>query len=127
MKTKPVLNRTILLVDDEIGMRKKYRKFLTNKGFRVIEAPDALEVATVLMREKSSLDLILLDINIAQVDGRDIFEIIDEYAPDLRVIVSSVYPISDQKIRIPRAADYYNKSHDTNVLFRKIKNILGLS
>ena len=123
---KPV-KRTILLVDDEKKMRSRYKKVLKREGFRVIEAPNALEVANILMREKSKLELIVLDINIREVDGRDIFDIIAEYAPDLQVIVSSVLPIGEQKIRIPRAADYFCKANKDSLLVSKVKNIIGTS
>ena len=119
--------RSILIVDDEREMRKKYKKFLVANGFRVVEAPDAVEVANVLMREKSQLDLILLDINIAEVDGRDIFDIIDEYAPGMPVIVSSVYPTSEQKFRIPHADDYFSKSQKDEILLTKVRSLLGIA
>lgn len=118
--------RTILLVDDEKAMRSKYKKILKKEGFKVIEAPKAMEVANVLMREKSNIDLILLDINIPEVDGRGIFDIVDEYAPELPIIVTSVHPLNDQKLRIPRAADYYNKLQAQDVLLKKIRGVLGI-
>lgn len=118
--------RKILVVDDDTKMRKKYKKALVEKGFKVIEAPSALEVANILMREGKGLDLILLDINIPEIDGREIFDIIDEYAPQMQVIVNSVFPISEQKIRIPRAADYYDKSHPADVLITKVCKVLGV-
>ena len=119
--------RTIVVVDDEKEMRERYQKLLTSKGFTVIEAPDAVEMASILLREKNNIDLILLDINIAEVDGRDIFDIINEYAPSLQVIVSSVLPVSEQRIRIRRAADYYDKSQKESVLLAKIRNVLGIT
>ena len=118
--------RTVFIVDDETKMRRKYKKLLKENGFRVVEAPNALEVANTLMREKNSLDLILLDINIAEIDGRDIFEIIDEYAPDMPVIVSSVYPTSEQKFRIPHADDYFSKSQKDEILLTKVRHLLGI-
>ena len=118
--------RTVFIVDDEKPMRRKYKKLLTENGFRVVEAPDALEVANTLMRERNSLDLILLDVNIAEVDGRDIFEIIDEYAPGMPVIVSSVYPTSEQKFRIPHSDDYFSKSQKDEILLAKVRNLLGI-
>jgi len=120
-----MLNKTILIVDDEKDFRKKYKKLLKGEGFRIIEAPDAVEVANVLMRENANLDLILLDINIGEVDGRDIFDIIDEYAPGKGIIVTSVHPIGDQKLKIPRATDYYNKAQDESILLGKVLKILG--
>ena len=118
--------RTILVVDDEKEFRKKYKKLLKGEGYKVYEAQSAVDVAEHLMR--SRLDLILLDINIPVVDGKDIFDIIDEY-PSQRpaIIVTSVYPVSEQKFKIRRAADYYDKSSDTQLLVRKVKNVLGVN
>jgi DNA-binding NtrC family response regulator len=123
----PLSVRKVLIVDDDTKMRKKYKRALVEKGFKVIEAPNALEVANLLMREGKNLDLILLDINIPEIDGREIFDIIDEYAPQLQVIINSVYPISEQRIRIPRAADYYDKSHPPDVLITKVCKVLGVN
>ena len=118
--------RTVLIVDDERDMRKRYKTLLKANGFKVFEARDAVEVANVLMREKSQLDLILLDINIAEIDGRGIFDIIDEYAPSIPIIVNSIYPLNDQKLRIPRATGYFNKAQKDEVLLKKIKDVLGV-
>lgn len=119
--------RTVLIVDDEKVFRKKYKKLLKGKGFGVIEAASALEVSNSLMRDHSKIDIILLDINIPEVDGREIWEIIDEYAPELPIIITSVHPVIDQKLRIPRAADYFNKLHKEDLLLSKIKKVLGIS
>ena len=118
--------RTVLIVDDEREMRKRYKALLKANGFKVFEARDAIEVANILMREKSQLEVILLDINIAELDGRDIFDIIDQYAPNIPIIVNSIYPINDQKLRIPRATDYFNKAQKDEVLLKKIKDIMGV-
>ena len=119
--------RTILIVDDEKKFRDKYKKMLVKSGFDVIEASSALEVAEALMRDKSRIDLILLDINLPEVDGRGIFEIVDEYAPSIDIIVTSVLPLGDQRLTIPRAIDYFQKSKDSKVLLGKIKDALGLT
>lgn len=127
MKRKSTLNqRLILIIDDEVKMRKKYKKFLTRAGFKVTEAANAMEASEALMKGKSLLDLILLDIQMAEVDGRDVFDIIDEYCPNIPVIVSSVYPVSEQKSRIPRAADYFHKLSKEKTLLEKIRSVLGL-
>ncbi len=120
-----IKTRTILVVDDEKEFRKKYKKLLKAEGYKVYEAQTAMDVAEHLMR--SRLDLILLDINIPVVDGKDISDIIDEYpAQNPAVIVTSVYPVSEQKFKIRRATDYYDKSSDTNLLLKKVRNVLGV-
>ena len=120
------MTKTIFIIDDDQETRKKYKKRLVAEGFRVIEAPDALEVVNILMREKSRIELILLDINMPEVDGREIFEIIEEYAPHLEIIVASLFPIGEQKLKIPKAVDYFNKSQGEDVLLTKIRKLLGL-
>ena len=118
--------RTILLVDDEVAMRRKYRTFLREQGFTVIVAPNALSVANILMCESSRLDLIILDINIPEVDGRDIYDIIKEYAPNIPILVSSVIPLQDQKLKIPRAAGYFNKADSDEAFLAKVCKVLGV-
>lgn len=115
---------TVLLIDDDKAMRSKYKKLLKAHGVKVTAVPDALEVANVLMREKAEIGVIVLDIQIPEVDGRDIFDIISEYASEIPIIVSSVLPIQDQKIRIPRAHDYFQKSDKDETFVNKVKTIL---
>ena len=119
--------RTILIVDDEQQMRERFKKALAADQFRVVEAQSAIDVADILMRER--IDLILLDINIPEVDGHDIFDIIAEYptSATVPVIVTSVYPISEQKIRVRKAADYFDKAHSDDTLIKKINKQLGIS
>lgn len=116
---------TVFLIDDDKGMRRKYKTLLKSNGFKVIEAPDALEVVNTLMRNKADINLIVLDIQIPEVDGRDIFEIIEEYAPELPIMVSSVLPLQDQKLRIRRAQEYFQKSDRDEVFISKIKAVLN--
>jgi len=118
---------TILIIDDNKEIRTKYKQALKSRGHDVIEAPDAVEVANILMRSKSSLDLIVLDIQIPEVDGRDIYDIVHEYAPNIPIMIASVIPLQDQKLRIPKARDYFNKADKEKVLLEKVESIVGRS
>ncbi|HLF18803.1 MAG TPA: response regulator [Candidatus Omnitrophota bacterium] len=117
----------VLIVDDNRDMRKRYRKVLTEEKIGCFEAPEALKVSELLMREKSNIDLILLDIQIPEIDGRGIYDIIFEYAPQIPIIVSSVLPVNEQKLRIPRARGYFNKADGDQKLLKQVKTVLGLS
>lgn len=115
-----------LIVDDNKEMRQKYRKLLEKMNLEVLEASDALEVVDVLMRSSKDLDLILLDIQMPEVDGRGIHEIVSDYISSVPIVVSSVLPVREQKLRIPRAQDYFNKADGDAVFSKKIKEILGI-
>ena len=66
--------RNVLIVEDESSMRKKYREVLRPEGFKVFQARDAVEVANMLMRESSTLDLIILDINLPGISGAQVLK-----------------------------------------------------
>ena len=57
----------ILMVDDEARMRKLVRDFLTNKGFKVIEAADGELAVEIFFAQKGSA-LVLLDGIVTKMD-----------------------------------------------------------
>jgi DNA-binding NtrC family response regulator len=115
----------VLIVDDDTAIRKRYRKILSENNIKTLVAPEALRVGELLMREKSEIALILLDLQIKEVDGRGIYEIVHEYAPEIPIVVQSVLPLKEQKIRIPRARGYHNKADGEQKLLEMVKKVLG--
>ena len=113
---------TILLIDDDPQIQATYAKFLAGEGYRVYQAKDAETAMEFLIRRP--VDLVLLDINMAVVGGAEMKEILEAYDESLCVIVSSVYPLTEQKKRISRADDYFDKSHGTEWLSTVIKRVL---
>lgn len=113
----------ILIIDDDTKIRSIYKRFLTDEGFEVIEAADAQEGTFKMIRIYQPVDLVLLDINMPEIDGRYMRKVISEWDPHLKIIVSSVYPLEEQKQMIPHAADYFDKSQGTDVLLKKINKI----
>ena len=118
--------RTIMMVDDTKEFRKKVKKYFKLNKIKVLDAPDALEAANILMRKRELIELILLDIQMPEVDGRDVFEIVHEYAPAIPVIVCSVMPLRDQKLKIPRVRAYFQKTESEEALLKKVKSIMGM-
>lgn len=116
----------VMVIDDNVEFRKKCRKMFKDLGLEVVEAPDALETSNLLLREMSDIDLILLDLQIAEVDGRDIYDIIREYTTSIPILVCSVLPLSEQKLRVPHVRDYFNKAEGEEVLRSKVKTLLNL-
>jgi DNA-binding NtrC family response regulator len=114
--------KKILIIDDEPRIRDLYMRVLEEAGFEAKWAPDAQEATNILIREH--VDLVLLDINMPGVEGRTMFEVIQEYDPQLKVIVASVYPLHVQKVMIPHAFDYHDKSHGSVSLLEKIYNTI---
>lgn len=66
----------------------------------------------------------LLDIKMPEVNGTILYDIISVFHKGIKVIVSSVYPLDDQKSLIKGAVDYYDKSEGIKVLKEKVKRAL---
>jgi DNA-binding response OmpR family regulator len=115
----------ILIVDDEERIRSVFVKVMQREGFDVIEAASAGEAYDLLL--ENPVDLILLDINMMHVDGTVLYEIAQVFCEKSKIIVTSVYPLEDQKKLIRGAADYYDKSDSLQVLIRKVNRLMAVS
>ncbi len=113
----------ILIVDDEERIRNIFNRILQREGFDVIEAANAGDAYELVLA--NPVDLILLDINMMEVDGTVLFEVVHLFCKKTKVIVTSVYPIDDQKTLIKGADDYYDKSDSLQILIRKVKRLMG--
>ncbi|MFT5207240.1 MAG: DNA-binding NtrC family response regulator [Candidatus Omnitrophota bacterium] len=114
---------TILIVDDEVGIRRMYTKLLQYEGFDV-ESASTAEYAIQVM-DCNLIDLVLLDINMPGMNGKVFFEYIHEHSPEIKVIVTSVYQVDDQKRMMPDASDYHDKAQNNDALISKIKALLN--
>jgi len=115
--------KKIIVLDDEERIREIYVRLLTSEGYRVKEAPSAIDAHEILKREK--FDLMLLDIKMPKVNGSEIHDVIEQFHKNLKVIVASIYPLDVQKRVIPGAYDYYDKSQGISLLVEKIRRALG--
>ena len=116
------MKKTILIVDDEDRIRRVYRQLFKRQGFNVLAAADVLDARDMLLKE--DIDLVLLDINMGEINGDILYEVAQSFHKDIKVIVSSVYSLEDQKELIAGADDYYDKSDSLRILVNKVKNVL---
>ncbi|NOY69384.1 MAG: response regulator [Deltaproteobacteria bacterium] len=115
--------KTILVIDDEEKIRSVYATILKREGYLALEANSALEANALMLQH--AVDLVLLDINMAEVDGTVFYEIIRTFHQRTKVIVASVYPLDDQKHLVEAAHDYYDKSDSLKLLLQKVSTVLN--
>jgi DNA-binding response OmpR family regulator len=70
METQPVARSRILVVDDELALRRLLRAYLAKEGFEVLEAATGQQALTV-MRE-GGVDLAVVDVMLPEVDGFEV-------------------------------------------------------
>jgi two-component system cell cycle sensor histidine kinase/response regulator CckA len=102
---------TVLLVEDEPAVRQSIRRNLERFGYRVLEAING-EAALTLCRERpSTIDVVVTDVMMPGMNGRELADRLRTSHPDLRVVFMSGY--ADDAIRERGLVD------DTHVFLQK--------
>jgi two-component system response regulator MprA len=83
---------TVLLVDDEPSVRQVVRRTLEEEGFHVEEAPDGASALKLVQARAEPFDLVLTDLSMPHIDGRQVAETLRRYRPSAAVLCMSADP-----------------------------------
>jgi PAS domain S-box-containing protein len=86
---------TLLVVDDEISARAVARAMGTHLGFQVVEAADGEEAVATFQRRKDELALVLMDLTMPRMDGREAFLRMRQIDPSVPVVLTSGFSEND--------------------------------
>jgi DNA-binding NtrC family response regulator len=84
-------SETILLVDDEAIIRNLGRTILQRYGYQVLLAEDGQDALDIYRRKAGQINLVILDLTMPRLSGRDTFHQLLQIDPDVRVLFSSGY------------------------------------
>ena len=82
---------TILLVEDEEGLRSLNARGLRSRGYTVLEAVNGVEAIEVLEEKNGAVDLVVSDVVMPEMDGPTLLKEMRERNPDLKIIFVSGY------------------------------------
>lgn len=82
---------TVLLVEDDTGVRKLVRSVLESQGYRVLEAADPLVALDLCRSTPDAIHLLLTDVVMPHMSGRDLAVRAADLRPDMRVLYMSGY------------------------------------
>ena len=87
----PKGSETILVVEDESGVRELACEFLKVSGYSVIQAKDGVEALEVVSRHQGPVDLVLTDIVMPRMGGPELVDRLKALRPAMRAILMSGY------------------------------------
>jgi CheY-like chemotaxis protein len=87
----PVGRETILLVEDESSVREFTRIVLQRFGYRVVDAPSAEAALTLLEGFDAPIDLLLTDVVLPGIDGRELAVRVTRDRPRVQILFMSGY------------------------------------
>ena len=82
---------TILLVEDEEGLRALNARGLTSRGYSVLEAGNGVEAIEVLANNGGHVDLVVSDVVMPEMDGPTLLKELRQRNPKLKIIFVSGY------------------------------------
>jgi len=118
-------SETILLVDDEEGVRKLVHAVLRNGGYTVIEANNGSSALSAFEKNSHKIDLVVTDVVMPQMNGFELGERLAEKNPDLPVLYMSGY--RDSPVGSPPgqpAKAFLNKPFAPDALLSKVREVL---
>jgi two-component system, cell cycle sensor histidine kinase and response regulator CckA len=84
-------SETVLLVDDEEGVRKVVKAVLESKGYRVAQADGGAAALELFGQRGGKFDIALLDVVMPQMSGFELGALLEERAPGLKIVYMSGY------------------------------------
>jgi PAS domain S-box-containing protein len=117
---------TILLAEDEESVRRLIRDVLKESGYKVIEAVDGEEAVSKFMENKDKIDLLLLDVVMPKMSGKEAYEIIKKVKPDIKLLMTSGYSADfiSKKGIIEEGLNFLAKPMSPANLLKKVREAL---
>ena len=113
----------ILIVDDELGIRKLLVEYLSKQGFEVFSA-DGAEAARQILAEQT-VDLAVLDLKMPGEDGLSLARYLREHYDLGIVMLTAVDGLTDRIVGLEVGADdYITKPFDPRELLARLKSLL---
>src|SRR5260221_4300247 len=82
---------TLLMVEDEVGLHDLYRTVVESEGYTILEARDGVEAVELYKQFRNIISLVVVDLGLPRLDGREVFERIRRLNTDAKVIFVSGY------------------------------------
>jgi len=117
---------TVLLVEDEDAVRLFGSRALRNKGYKVVEAKSGEAALDVLANYGDTIDLMITDIVMPQMDGTQLIKHVRETRRDLKVICISGYAEEAFRTRLGNFENihFLPKPFSLDQLAGKVKEVM---
>ena len=116
----------ILLVDDQEMVLEVGKKMLQKLSYKVIMARSGPEAVEVFAKKQNTIDLVILDMRMPNMNGGVVYERLKKISPNVKVLISSGY-IENNSIRdlMNKGCDgFIQKPFSLQELSERIKDIL---
>ena len=125
----PQGGETVLVVEDEPVVRRLARVALEESGYQVLEAADGAEALALLARANGQVSLVLSDVVMPRMGGRELDEVLRRERPELPLLFMSGYPgqeVADRGL-LAASASFIQKPFSPQELVQRVRSQLDRS
>jgi PAS domain S-box-containing protein len=115
---------TVLLVDDEPMIRTLGETLLTSNGYRVLLAGDGEQGVELFRTRHADIDLVILDLTMPRMNGRDALKQLLAIDPSVRVLLSSGYSAEQGGSETPGVVGFLHKPYRPRDMARVVREAL---
>jgi CheY-like chemotaxis protein len=122
----PPGSETILLVEDDEAVRAMAKRVLDRDGYRVLEARSGVEALQVCEESEGAIDLIVTDLVMPGLGGRDLAAHVRAQYPGARILFMSGYTeeAALQRSVLSSSESFLSKPFTPDVLARRVRELL---
>ncbi len=122
-----MVDRTVLVVEDDKLERLTLVEQLRDEGYHVLSAAGATEAWAQFQVYKSEIDVVLTDLRMPGMDGMELLQKIKERSPDTQVILLTAYASIESAVGAMKAGahDYLSKPYRYEELAHKLKRVVA--
>lgn len=117
---------TVLLAEDQGGIRRLLRDYLVNSGYVVLEAVDGEQALQIASARSGPIDLLVTDVVMPGASGIEVAETMTRQRPALKTVFISGYAQEFDKgaRRLPPGARFLRKPFTKAELLRNVRDLL---
>ena len=118
---------TVLVVDDENDIRSLLCEVLANKGYSVLSATNGRDALRLVREHAEPIDLVITDIVMPQMGGRELAEALRELQPHTKIIYMSGYAdgTGDVAALLSHGRAFIEKPFTPDALLHKVRDVLA--
>ena len=120
-----MLETTVLIIDDESRMRKLIKDFLSQKGYKTLEAEDGEKAIQIFEQGTQKINLILLDVMMPKLDGWSVLRKIRQTSNVPVIMLTARAEEQDELFGFELGVDeYITKPFSPKILVARVEAIL---
>jgi two-component system, cell cycle sensor histidine kinase and response regulator CckA len=115
---------TVLLVEDNVTVRKAAQRILSECGYEVLEAGNGADAIQVPQNHPKIIDLLVADLVMPGMNGRELGKLLQGKRPDLRILYMSAYEPQDAGSDESDPVVFFRKPFTGAALLDKVRQVL---